>query len=221
MSSGGGIYASRRLGRDEPCPNWYSGRGNGGVDGQPTWSDCAGSHVDCGWSGSDACRTSIAVAASVQHRSNDQQRSLTTRSAIAPQKIIYGDTVVSGVISFVGATGDNNRDLYHVIALAGHEVDSIKDIYLDNTKILNADINGGNPAGGDVGGLGIFKVVDSTNVVRVMKHLGDQTAVDSMVSTAFGDDYDDTHIGYNVAYIATRFRLFEGSQKTWDKHTPE
>ncbi|SVE52618.1 uncharacterized protein METZ01_LOCUS505472, partial [marine metagenome] len=59
-------------------------------------------------------------------------RTITNRSAIAPQKLIFGECVVSGPITFVGSAGTNNRDLSHVIALAGHECNAILDIYLDD-----------------------------------------------------------------------------------------
>ena len=81
---------------------------------------------------------------------SDASRQRTVRSTTEPYKTIYGETLVSGPISYIGMKGTNNEDLYHVIALAGHEVTDITDIYFDNELIEDSQINGGSSAGGNV-----------------------------------------------------------------------
>ena len=62
----------------------------------------------------------------------DQSRQVTTKSTVEPIKIIYGEALVSGPLVYVGVSGTDNEDLAHVIALAGHEVEAITDIHLDD-----------------------------------------------------------------------------------------
>ncbi len=68
------------------------------------------------------------------------------RSATEPSRIIYGERRVSGPLAFANvrlSTGTaDNSDLWQVIALAGHEVNAITDLYLDGDKIPAASING-------------------------------------------------------------------------------
>ena len=98
-------------------------------------------------------------AIDVNFQEPDATRDLTVRSTVAAMKIVYGEAVVSGPVAFAGVAGTNNRDLWTVVALAGHEVSAITDVYFDDVKIVNADINGGAAGGGDVGGTGTYRKV--------------------------------------------------------------
>ena len=55
----------------------------------------------------------------------DGSRQRTVKSTTEAQKVIYGEALVSGPISYIGLRGTNNEDLYQVIALAGHERPSL------------------------------------------------------------------------------------------------
>jgi len=111
----------------------------------------------------------------------DASRQRTVKSTTEPYKTIYGETLVSGPISYIGMAGTNNEDLYHVIALAGHEVTDITDIYFDNKLIQDSQINGGSSAGGNVTA-GTFGPKNSTTICIINKHLGTATqAADSMM----------------------------------------
>lgn len=74
------------------------------------------------------------------------------RSTIAYRNIVYGKTKVAGNVLFekLGSSGTNNRDetktgrdsyLHQIIAVAGHEIQSFDEIYIDN-ELLNIDANG-------------------------------------------------------------------------------
>ena len=109
----------------------------------------------------------------------DKQR--TVRGTVEPQKIVYGTALVSGPVSFLGATGIKNRDLYHSVVLAGHEVNAITDIHFDNEVITNVQINGS----GNVT-VGRFGPVNGNTVVKVNKHLGQPNqAADADLVAAF------------------------------------
>ena len=141
---------------------------------------------------------------------NDKSRQSTIRSTVEPQKVIYGQALVSGPITFVGVSGDDNEVMHHVIALAGHEVDAITDIWLDDQSILENQFNGS--------GL----VTDGTfqDIMTVTKFLGtsDQSADANLVANWFG--YTENHRGREIAYIHTQFVLNDDSQEVWDKYSP-
>lgn len=54
-----------------------------------------------------------------------QGTTVTTREAIAPRRVIYGLTRVGGNIVFMEGT-DDNKYLHIIIALAGHEIQSVE-----------------------------------------------------------------------------------------------
>ena len=150
----------------------------------------------------------------------DGSRQRTVRGTTVARKLVYGQALVSGPITYIGVSGTDNEDLYQVIALAGHEVNDITDIHFDDVVIPDADINSGSSAGGAVGGTGIFKAQNSTTIVTINKHLGTATqSADSMMVGAF-TDYTSAHQGKGVAYIAMKWKLNEDSQETWDKYSP-
>ena len=152
----------------------------------------------------------------------DGSRDVTMRSTTEPVKIIYGEAMVSGPISFLGVANTDNKDLYHAIALAGHEVDSIQDVYLDGNQITNAQIGGGAAAGGNVTAGTFGPVGDTpTTIAKINKHLGTSTqTADSDLSAAF-TSYGSNHTGKGIAYMVTKFTLTDESQETWDKFSPQ
>ena len=141
----------------------------------------------------------------------DQSRQVTTKSTVEPIKIIYGEALVSGPLVYVGVSGTDNEDLAHVIALAGHEVEAITDIYLDDEIIAN-------PSGAVT--TGTFGPIGGRTMCEVTKHLGtaDQVADPGLVA-AFSE-YGAANRGRGIAYIYTNFRLTADSQELWDKYQP-
>jgi uncharacterized protein YkvS len=142
---------------------------------------------------------------------NDQSRQVTTRSTIEPQKIIYGQALVSGPLAFVGVSGAGNKDLHHVVALAGHQVESIIDVWLDDQIISN-------PSGNVTSGK--FAPLGGDTIVNVAKYLGTsaQNADATLVAAFTG--YTSAHRGRGIAYIRTTFTLTDASQELWDKYAP-
>jgi len=60
-------------------------------------------------------------------------RTVMVRSSIEPRRIVYGTQIVSGVLTDAFVTGDSNQFLHLVVVLSGHEVDSIGDVYFNDT----------------------------------------------------------------------------------------
>lgn len=86
-------------------------------------------------------------------------RAQMVRSPIAARQIIYGQSKVSGVLVYISTTGTKNEFLHLVIALAGHEVEEIGDIYFNDELVLTGALDGA--ATGKYSGYGYIK-----------KHLG-------------------------------------------------
>jgi uncharacterized coiled-coil protein SlyX len=141
---------------------------------------------------------------------NDRTRQSTVKSTVEPQKIIYGEALVSGPITFVGVSGNDNEIMHHVVALAGHEVNAITEIWLDDQKILQSQLNGA----------GLVTSGTFQNIVTITRFLGttDQTADANLVANWF--DYTTFHRGREIAYIHTQFELNDASQEVWDKYSP-
>ena len=58
-----------------------------------------------------------------------------TRDAIAPQQVVYGKIRKGGFVTFAEATGSENRYLHRIIVLAGHEVNAINKIFINDEEV--------------------------------------------------------------------------------------
>jgi len=124
-------------------------------------------------------------------KSRDISRSF--RQAITSRKIIYGENRVGGPMVRLPSSGDN--EYFHVcIALAGHEVEEIGEVWFEDYPITDDMMDSsGNVITGRYSG-----------VVRIKKHLGDQTTADADLVTE--TEVISTDIGYNTAYIYVRLK---------------
>lgn len=112
------------------------------------------------------------------------------RGAAKPQDFVYGQIRKGGTVVYDETTGTNNKFLHRVIALAGHEVEEIGDIYI-NDEVVSVD------GSGFVGG-------KWENKIRINKHLGDQTTADADLLSESGQ-IDSNFVGRGIAYIYVRF----------------
>ena len=90
---------------------------------------------------------------------NNRGMNITTRQAAAARQVIYGQQRVGGIMVYNSTTGSSLNQWNAVIVLAGHEIDSIVNLYLDGRQVhwevgSNANITrngvnfGGNADGG-------------------------------------------------------------------------
>ena len=88
--------------------------------------------------------TSWALSA-LAPKPTDSNRGLLTnlREATAPHDYVYGEVRKGGVVTYLESTGEKNKYLHQIIALAGHEVESIGDIYIDDEIVT---VGGARPA---------------------------------------------------------------------------
>lgn len=68
-------------------------------------------------------------------------QTFTTKGTLQPRRMVYGEIRTAGHLVWVNTTGSENEILWWVIALAGHEVQSITDVWLGGDKINSADID--------------------------------------------------------------------------------
>lgn len=133
-----------------------------------------------------------------------------SREATAPHQIVYGEVRKGGTVTFIESTGDTNQYLHQVIVLAGHEVNDIGDIYInenqyevnssgwvtdqrydEETEAYVTDNKWG------------YDSATSTSKIRIKKHTGadNQTADSDLVSeTSVTSDFK----GEGIAYIYVR-----------------
>ena len=62
-------------------------------------------------------------------------RTVALFNAVAPRDIVYGETMKSGPIMPIALTGADNEFFHYVLPLAGHECESIGDVYFGDRKL--------------------------------------------------------------------------------------
>jgi hypothetical protein len=110
-------------------------------------------------------------------------------------QIIYGKMRVGGARIYDEATGENNKFLHRIIAVAGHEIEAFDDIYIDDDIItLDGTGNVTSPARYD-------------GKVRILTHLGspDQVADATLVSES--SKWTNEHRLRGIAYMYIRLQF--------------
>jgi hypothetical protein len=126
------------------------------------------------------------------------QRSQMVRSPISARNVIYGRCRASGTVVYMSTTGSSNEYLHIVVALAGHEIQEIEEVYFNDDLV---PLVSNTPTGFYNG------------VARVNKHLGEsyQTADTDLINdTASLTDgkWTSDHRLRGIAYLYVRL--------TWD-----
>jgi len=128
---------------------------------------------------------------------------LNVRQAAAPQEYVYGQVRKGGVITFMETTGSNNQYLHMVIVLAGHPVEDIGDIYV-NDEVVTIAAN--------------FVTGSRWNSkIRIKKYDGTQTTADAdlVAETSFSS----SGVGHGIAYLYIRLEydqsIFSGGLPTF------
>lgn len=124
----------------------------------------------------------------------DQGRTVMVRDPIAPQRLIYGQVLVSGTIVYMQTTGTKNEYLHLVIALAGHECHEIGDIYF-GSEVVPLDGSGLPTSGRFVGH------------ARVKKFLGIAAGErDTDLESESGGVWTSAHLGKGIARLHVRLK---------------
>jgi hypothetical protein len=125
-------------------------------------------------------------------------RSQAVRNPISARTIVYGKTRVSGTIVYLSTTGTTNQYLHIVLALAGHEIQAIDEVYFNDELV---PLTGNTPTGFYNG------------VARINKKLGvpgDTADADLIADTASLTEgkWTTAHKLSGIAYLYVRL--------TWD-----
>lgn len=123
-----------------------------------------------------------------------------SRDAMSPAQFVYGEIRKGGPVTFVKASGSNNKVLHQIIVLAAHEVEEIGDIYINDEVVTmsNEDVTSA-PWNGHI---------------KIYKHLGNQTSKTTPFANSSSKhlentlhneaEVEDTFIGKGLAYLYCR-----------------
>ena len=127
---------------------------------------------------------------------------VTAKAPTQPYRIIYGSARVGGTIVYAQTTSSTNEFLHMVVVMAGHEVDDITTIYLnDDAVALETGSN-------DSNGIPIYTPTSSDQYngkLQVKKHLGnaDQLADANLVADV--TQWTTAHKINGKAYLYLKF----------------
>ena len=141
---------------------------------------------------------------------------LSTRAPTEPRQIIYGQTRVGGTITHISTTGTDNHLLHMVFVIAGHEVNSLEAVILNDETLTTSSST--------ISGSTVFTATNSkfTNtenpndfgsgrLVRFTFQDGSQTAVDGfmdaqLASITSTDKYTDmAYVYMQCVFDAEKF----------------
>ncbi len=142
---------------------------------------------------------------------------ITTRETLAHQRVIYGETLVSGPLWFMDAAGENNRELHMGIVIAGHRVEAMTDIWLDDKEIPEAAIGWGGT--GAVNSGDFRGDVAQDPCAYFYQHKGEQTAASTILTAKFSQ-VTSGHIGTDIAWLHARFDYFKEQAQVWSAGSP-
>jgi hypothetical protein len=114
--------------------------------------------------------------------SEARNRTHIIRSSVQAHRIIYGEAVVSGTLVFAASSGENNKYIHLVIAIAGHECESITQCWLNAVDSNDSRFSG---------------------LVRIKYHLGgaDQSADTDLIAEVAQWTTDHKLRGITYAYL--------------------
>lgn len=75
------------------------------------------------------------------YNASQVDRLVNISSGVAPRELVLGRVRKAGTVFYKASTGQYNKDMYLAIALAGHEIDAIEQIYL-NDQPVTLDVDG-------------------------------------------------------------------------------
>jgi hypothetical protein len=114
---------------------------------------------------------------------------LNVREPASSQEYVYGRVRKGGVLTFMQESGVDNKYLHMIITLAGHEVDQIGDIYV-NDEVVTLD------------GSGFVTGTRWQSKIRVRKYTGSQITADGDLVNEAGVSTE--FIGRGIAYLYVR-----------------
>jgi len=128
-----------------------------------------------------------------------QDRKQPLQATVQYHQIVYGEVSVSGALVNGVSTGADKEYIHLVVVLAGHPVEAIGEVRINDYVIADDDMDAdGNVISGDLAGL-----------CRITKYLGDQTTADPGLQADVAA-WTSEHVGFGIAYIVVRLRYDDG-----------
>ncbi len=118
-----------------------------------------------------------------------------TRGSALDHQIIYGEVRVGGAIVYDEATGTDNKYLHRIIAVAGHEINSFEDIYI-NDEIATIDGSGN-----------VTSPSQYNGKIRINTHLGSPDQVADADLVAESAKWTSAHRLRGIAYVYVRMEF--------------
>lgn len=114
------------------------------------------------------------------------------KDPISPHEFVYGQIRKGGAVTYYETTGADNKFLHQIITVAGHEVEELGNIYI-NDEVVTLD------------GDGFVTSSPWNSKIRIKKHTGsDSQTVDSTLLSE-SSQIDANFRGQGVAYLYVRY----------------
>lgn len=121
---------------------------------------------------------------------------VTVRGSTESRRVVFGKTRCGGVVVYYNTSGTNGKYLHYVVAYTGHQVNAVKDVYLDTNRILDANINAGT---------GAVTQAPMTGKLNIWRYTGTSTqSADSTLTSAFPGTWTSAHQLKGIAYAHYR-----------------
>ena len=126
-----------------------------------------------------------------------------SRSSASPRQIVYGRARVGGAITHIETSGTDNYKLSMIVVLAGHEIESLEEVLVNDTKLTTTSSGGFQYATNSR-----FTNTDNENnfgsgrLLRYKFKDGSQTTADSTITSA-------TSLGSTDKFIGMAYMLIE------------
>lgn len=114
------------------------------------------------------------------------------KNAISPHDFVYGQIRKGGSITYYETTGSENKFLHQIITVAGHEVEELGDIYI-NDEVVTLD------------GSGFVTSSPWNSKIRIKKHTGAAGQTVDSDLLAESNQIDSSFKGEGVAYLYVRY----------------
>ncbi|MGP1665299.1 MAG: phage tail protein, partial [Rhodanobacter sp.] len=160
----------------------------------------------------------LAQALVKKPRTQRPQHDVQYAGTVEPRRILYGQLKLSGMhVIPAWTSGDGNKFLHQVIALAGHRFEAIGNVYFNQDEIEDSNISAvGNSASSGLVTAGTYD--GRANVRRYIGTIGQSS--DYILRTAFPTQWTTSHTGGNVPYIACQFELDDKDNEVYKGSPP-
>jgi hypothetical protein len=138
---------------------------------------------------------SMEAAAIADSLTSNRGEAITTRQTAAARQFIYGQQRIGGVEIYRSTTGSSHDQFNYIIVLAGHEVDSLVNLYLDGRQVFWQGYGDGWSVRNGVGFGGIADSNNHTGPNGIQYNFGGTGHSGIYCEARFGDQVDGDVIG--------------------------